>query len=48
MVLTSRACTQIFIYILCQMGMRSNMQKLLGFTPPRAASQSMFPAMPSQ
>lgn len=32
-------CSFIFLYILCTMSIRQNMQKLLGFAPSRAASK---------
>ncbi|XP_065576865.1 calcium load-activated calcium channel-like [Artemia franciscana] len=38
-------CSFIFLYILCTMSIRQNIQKMLGFTPSRAASKqanSMF------
>lgn len=32
-------CSFIFLYILCTMSIRQNIQKLLGFSPSRAASK---------
>ena len=32
-------CSFIFLYILCTMSIRQNMQKFLGFAPSRAASK---------
>lgn len=32
-------CSFIFLYILCTMSFRQNIQKLLGFSPSRAASK---------
>lgn len=32
-------CSFIFLYILCTMSIRQNIQKLLGFAPSRAASK---------
>lgn len=33
-------CSFIFLYILCTMSIRQNVQKLLGFSPSRAASKN--------
>ncbi|KAK2179752.1 hypothetical protein NP493_474g03022 [Ridgeia piscesae] len=43
-------CSFIFLYILCTMSIRQNIQKLLGFAPTRAASKqgSGFFGTPSQ
>ncbi|KAG5675111.1 hypothetical protein PVAND_005040 [Polypedilum vanderplanki] len=42
-------CSFIFLYILCTMSIRQNIQKLLGFTPSRAANKnSMMFAPPGQ
>lgn len=44
-------CSFIFLYILCTMNIRQNIQKLLGFAPSRAASKqanSLFGPMPNQ
>lgn len=44
-------CSFIFLYILCTMSIRQNMQKLLGFAPSRAASKQsggLFGAAPPQ
>lgn len=41
-------CSMVFLYFLCSVSIRSNLQKLLGFSPPRgAAGQGMF-AIPEQ
>ncbi|MCO5560880.1 hypothetical protein L7F22_014500 [Adiantum nelumboides] len=37
-------CAMVFLYFLCSVSIRSNLQKLLGFAPPRnAANTGMFP-----
>eukprot|EP00250_Pteridium_aquilinum_P024323 c28918_g1_i1 orf=101-676(+) len=37
-------CAMVFLYFLCSVSIRSNMQKVLGFAPPRnAANTGMFP-----
>lgn len=37
-------CAMVFLYFLCSISIRSNLQKLLGFAPPRnAANTGMFP-----
>lgn len=44
-------CSFIFLYILCTMSIRQNIQKLLGFAPSRAASKqggALFGAPPAQ
>lgn len=44
-------CSFIFLYILCTMCIRQNIQKLLGFAPSRAASKqgnSLFTPAPGQ
>lgn len=44
-------CSFIFVYILCTMSIRQNIQKILGFAPSRAASKqgnSLFGANPGQ
>lgn len=43
-------CSFIFLYILCTMSIRQNIQKLLGFAPSRAASKQsgLFGAAPGQ
>lgn len=44
-------CSFIFLYILCTMSIRQNIQKLLGFAPSRAASKqgnSLFGPTPGQ
>lgn len=41
-------CSMVFLYMLCSVSIRSNLQKFLGFSPPRgAAGQGMF-AIPEQ
>ncbi|KAA0194488.1 hypothetical protein HAZT_HAZT001517 [Hyalella azteca] len=43
-------CSFIFLYILCTMSIRQNIQKMLGFAPSRAASKhgsSIFGAQPN-
>ncbi|XP_067941215.1 calcium load-activated calcium channel-like isoform X2 [Watersipora subatra] len=41
-------CSFIFLYILCTMSIRQNVQKMLGFAPSRAASSQnpFFPTAP--
>lgn len=44
-------CSFIFLYILCTMSIRQNIQKMLGFAPSRAASKQgggMFGPAPGQ
>lgn len=42
-------CSLAFLYILCSVSCRGNIQKLLGFAPPRSiASNSLFPMQPMQ
>ncbi|KAL3685075.1 hypothetical protein R1sor_003097 [Riccia sorocarpa] len=37
-------CSMVFLYTLCSLSIRSNLQKFLGFSPPRgAAAAGMFP-----
>lgn len=37
-------CAMVFFYFLCSMSIRSNLQKFLGFAPPRgAAGAGLFP-----
>ncbi|KAI3883509.1 hypothetical protein MKX03_010522 [Papaver bracteatum] len=38
-------CSMAFLYFLCSMSIRTNLQKFLGFAPPRGAagSQGLFP-----
>ncbi|XP_062212236.1 uncharacterized protein LOC133913186 [Phragmites australis] len=39
-------CSMVFLYFLCSMSIRTNLQKLLGFAPPRAAAAAgggLFP-----
>uniref|UniRef100_A0A0R3WZR1 Calcium load-activated calcium channel n=1 Tax=Hydatigena taeniaeformis TaxID=6205 RepID=A0A0R3WZR1_HYDTA len=35
-------CSFIFLYIICTMSIRQNVQKMLGFSPSRAANQSAY------
>lgn len=37
-------CSMAFLYMLCSLGIRPNLQKILGFAPPRSATQGMFAA----
>jgi len=39
-------CSFIFLYILCTMSIRQNIQKVLGFAPSRAANQQANPFAP--
>lgn len=44
-------CSFTFLYILCTMSVRQNIQKLLGFAPSRAAAKQgvgLFGAPPAQ
>lgn len=36
-------CSFIFLYILCTMSIRQNLQKLLGFAPSRAMNRQAQP-----
>lgn len=36
-------CSMAFLYFLCSISIRTNLQKLLGFSPPRGASAGLFP-----
>jgi len=36
-------CSFIFFYILCSMSIRSNLQHILGTTPPKQQTPSLFP-----
>ena len=38
---------QTFLYVICSLGIRSHVQRLLGTTPPKSAGGSIF-AMPPQ
>jgi len=40
-------CSMMFFYVLCSMGLRSNLQKLLGVAPPKTAGGSSW-FMPPQ
>ncbi|VDK23002.1 unnamed protein product [Taenia asiatica] len=35
-------CSFIFLYIICTMSIRQNVQKMLGFSPSRAANQNAY------
>lgn len=39
----STDCSMAFLYFLCSISIRTNLQKLLGFSPPRGASAGLFP-----
>eukprot|EP00736_Rhodelphis_marinus_P002999 Rmarinus@m.7220 len=40
-------CAFAGLYVLCSMSIRSNLQKILGFAPPRGSTQSsLFPTAP--
>ena len=34
-------CSMTYIYVVCSAGLRPNIQKLLGFTPPRQVAKQM-------
>ncbi|XP_030457862.1 uncharacterized protein LOC115678617 [Syzygium oleosum] len=36
-------CSMAFLYFLCSISIRTNLQKFLGFSPPRGASGGLFP-----
>ncbi|XP_035544528.1 calcium load-activated calcium channel-like [Juglans regia] len=36
-------CSMAFLYFLCSISIRTNLQKFLGFSPPRGASSGLFP-----
>ncbi|KAI4348803.1 hypothetical protein L6164_009480 [Bauhinia variegata] len=36
-------CSMAFLYLLCSISIRTNLQKFLGFAPPRGASAGLFP-----
>ncbi|KAM3690329.1 hypothetical protein ACB098_09G116300 [Castanea mollissima] len=36
-------CSMPFLYFLCSISIRTNLQKFLGFAPPRGASSGLFP-----
>ncbi|RDX98113.1 Calcium load-activated calcium channel, partial [Mucuna pruriens] len=36
-------CSMAFLYFLCSISIRTNLQKFLGFAPPRGASAGLFP-----
>lgn len=41
-------CSMAFLYLLCSISIRTNLQKFLGFAPPRGApNMGLFP-MPDQ
>ncbi|CAI5512137.1 unnamed protein product [Closterium sp. Naga37s-1] len=35
-------CSMVFLYMLCSLSIRPNLQKLLGFAPPHGAAPNMF------
>ncbi|GBG89696.1 hypothetical protein CBR_g49549 [Chara braunii] len=39
-------CSMAFLYFLCSLAIRSNLQKLLGFAPPRSAAGASMWAVP--
>ncbi|KAG0450424.1 hypothetical protein HPP92_020984 [Vanilla planifolia] len=39
-------CSMAFLYFLCSIGIRTNLQKFLGFAPPRGAAGAGFFPMP--
>ncbi|KAL6273170.1 hypothetical protein ACE6H2_023862 [Prunus campanulata] len=39
----STDCSMAFLYFLCSISIRTNLQKFLGFSPPRGASSGLFP-----
>ncbi|KAH7512363.1 hypothetical protein FEM48_Zijuj12G0082800 [Ziziphus jujuba var. spinosa] len=39
----STDCSMAFLYFLCSISIRTNLQKFLGFSPPRGASAGLFP-----
>ncbi|KAJ4791304.1 Transmembrane and coiled-coil domains protein 1 [Rhynchospora pubera] len=41
-------CSMVFLYMLCSISIRTNLQKFLGFAPPRAAASSGLFPMPDQ
>ncbi|XP_074320765.1 uncharacterized protein LOC141657429 [Silene latifolia] len=41
-------CSMAFLYLLCSISIRTNLQKFLGFAPPRGAAASPFFPMPDQ
>lgn len=41
-------CAMAFVYMLCSMSIRPNLQKLLGFAPPRGAGGPGLFALPEQ
>ncbi|KAF4369003.1 hypothetical protein CsatB_019558 [Cannabis sativa] len=36
-------CSMAFLYFLCSISIRTNLQKFLGFAPPRGAGAGLFP-----
>ncbi|KAB2608069.1 transmembrane and coiled-coil domain-containing protein 1 [Pyrus ussuriensis x Pyrus communis] len=36
-------CSMAFLYFLCSISIRTNLQKFLGFSPPRGTSSGLFP-----
>ncbi|KAF3320510.1 hypothetical protein FCM35_KLT15206 [Carex littledalei] len=41
-------CSMVFLYFLCSISIRTNLQKYLGFAPPRAAAGAGLFPMPDQ
>ncbi|GAB2233099.1 hypothetical protein Droror1_Dr00002314 [Drosera rotundifolia] len=42
-------CSMAFLYLLCSVSIRTNLQKFLGFAPPRGAvGGGLFPSLPDQ
>ena len=37
-----------YVYVVCSAGLRPNIQKLLGFTPPRQVAQQKNPFEPKK
>ncbi|KAB2606798.1 transmembrane and coiled-coil domain-containing protein 1-like [Pyrus ussuriensis x Pyrus communis] len=36
-------CSMVFLYLLCSISIRTNLQKFLGFSPSRGTSSGLFP-----
>ena len=41
-------CSMTYVYVVCSAGLRPNIQKLLGFTPPRQVAQQKNPFEPKK
>ncbi len=39
-------CAMTYIYVICSAGLRPNIQKLLGFTPPRQMTSQVSSTIP--